>query len=133
MRLRPAATEDHNGHGVYFHSKTRRTRMDERRGAHRYKLPLSVVVKLVPASNEPELLHARTRDVSTGGVYFTTDRKLPVGMKFDLSLTMPNEVTQGSPVIVAAQARVVRQEEKSENSTRRVGIAAQFERYNLVR
>ena len=107
--------------------------MEERRRAHRYKLPLSVVVKLVPASSEPELLHARTRDVSTGGVYFTTDRKLPVGMKFDLSLTLPKEVTQDAPVIVAAQARVVRQEEKSENSTRRVGIAAQFERYNLIR
>ena len=107
--------------------------MEERRGAHRYRLPLSVVVKLMPASSEPELLHARTRDVSTGGVYFTTDRQLPVGMKFDLSLTLPVEVTQDSPVIVAAQARVVRQEEKSENSTRRVGIAAQFERYSLVR
>jgi hypothetical protein len=107
--------------------------MQERRGAHRYKLPLSVIVKLVPASSEPELLHARTRDVSTRGLYFTTDRKLPIGMKFDLSLTLPKEVTQGSPVIVAAQARVVRQEDKSENSTRRVGIAAQFEQYNLVR
>jgi hypothetical protein len=107
--------------------------MDERRGAHRYKLPLSLVVKLLPASSEPELLHARTRDVSTRGVYFTTDRKLPVGMKVDLSLTLPKEVTQGSPVIVAAKARVVRHEEKSENSTRRVGIAAQFEQYNLVR
>ena len=107
--------------------------MEERRVARRYKLPLSVVVKLVPASSEPELLHTRTRDVSTGGIYFTTDRKLPVGMKFDLSLTLPKEVTQDSPVIVAAQARVVRQEVKSENSTRRVGIAAQFERYNLVR
>jgi hypothetical protein len=107
--------------------------MEERRGAHRYRLPLSLVVKLMPASSEPELLHARTRDVSTRGLYFTTDRKLPVGMKVDLSLTLPKEVTQGSPVIVAAQARVVRQEEKSENSARRVGIAAQFEQYNLVR
>jgi hypothetical protein len=107
--------------------------MDERRGAHRYRLPLSLVVKLMPPSSGTELLDARTRDVSTDGVYFTTDRQLPVGMKFDLSLTLPKEVTQGNPVIVAAHARVVRQEEKSENSTRRVGIAAQFEQYNLIR
>src|SRR5437899_6832029 len=106
--------------------------MEERRGAHRYKLPLSVVVGLMPASNEPEVLHARTRDVSTRG-YFTMGRKLPVGMKFDLSLPLPKEVTQRSSVVVAAQARVVRQEEKSENSARRMGIAAQFEQYNLIR
>ncbi len=85
--------------------------MEGRRGAHRYKLPLSVVVRLMPASSGPELLHARTRDVSTRGV----------------------EVTQGSPVVVAAQARVVRQEERPDNLARRVGIAAQFEQYNLIR
>ncbi len=107
--------------------------MEGRRGAHRYKLPLSVVVRLMPASSGPELLHARTRDVSTRGVYFTTDRKLPVGMKFDLSLPLPMEVTQGSPVVVAAQARVVRQEERPDNLARRVRIAAQFEQYNLIR
>jgi len=78
--------------------------MEERRGAHRYRLPLSVVVKLMPASSEPEPLHARTRDVSTRGIYFATDRKLPVGMKLDLSLTLPKEVTQRSSVVVAAQA-----------------------------
>lgn len=124
---------DDGGHGADFHFRIRRTGMEERRGAHRYKLPLSLVVRLMPASSEPELLHARTRDVSTHGIYFTTDRKLPVGMKFDLSLTLPKEVTQDNPVIVAAHARVVRQEEKSENPTRRVGIAAQFVRYDLVR
>jgi len=54
-------------------------------------------------------------------------------MKFDLSLPLPMEVTQGSPVVVAAQARVVRQEERPDNLARRVRIAAQFEQYNLIR
>jgi PilZ domain len=107
--------------------------MEERRVAHRYKLPLPVIVKLLQSAAAPGELRATTRDVSTSGVYFTSDERLTVGIKLDLSLTLPPEVTQGSAVIVDAQARVMRVDEQPAGAADRFGIAAIIDRFNVSR
>ena len=107
--------------------------MEERRTARRYRLPLTVEVRRVHVGKELELLHARMEDVSTHGLYYSSDQRLAVGTRFNFSLTLPTEFTHDSNVVIDAQARVVRVVEKSEkNMVKRVGIAALIERYNII-
>ena len=91
-----------------------------------------VEFRRVPMAKESELLHARMEDVSTHGLYFISDQRLAVGTRFNLSLTLPREITYDSDVVIDAQARVVRVVEKPENVVKRVGIAALIERYNII-
>ena len=107
--------------------------MEERRIAHRYKLPLPVIVKRLPLDAAPGEIHVTTRDVSTSGVYFTSDQPLSVGVKLDLSLTLPSEITQGSAVVIDAQARVMRVDECPADVRGRFGIAAIIDRFNVSR
>jgi hypothetical protein len=107
--------------------------MEERRIAHRYKLPLPVIVKRLPLNEQRNELHSTTRDVSTTGVYFTSDQRFSVGIKLDLSLTLPPEVTQGSAVVIDAQARVLRVDERSAGVFKRFGIAAAIDKFNVSR
>jgi hypothetical protein len=106
--------------------------MEERRVAHRYKLPLPVIVKRLSLDPKGEL-RVTTRDVSTSGVYFTSDEPLALGIKLDLSLTLPPEVTQGSAVVIDAQARVMRVDERPSGADDRFGIAAVIDRFNVSR
>jgi PilZ domain len=106
--------------------------MGERRAAHRYKLALGIAVRRLPISKESGIVHARTRNVSTCGLYFMSDQRLRVGARLDLSLTLPAELTQGSPVVtIDARARVVRVDEKPTGAVNGVGVAALIERYNI--
>jgi hypothetical protein len=107
--------------------------MEERRVAHRYKLPLPVVVKRLPLNATLGEIHVTTRDVSTSGVYFTSDERLAIGIKLDLSLTLPPEVTQGSAVVIDAQARVQRVDEPPAGDADRFGIAAIIDKFNVSR
>jgi c-di-GMP-binding flagellar brake protein YcgR len=107
--------------------------MEERRLAHRYKLPLPVLIKRLPLDTLAGEMRVTTRDVSTTGVYFTSDERLAVGLKLDLSLTLPSEITQGSAVIIDAQARVMRVDEQPSGGEDRFGIAAAIDRFNVSR
>lgn len=107
--------------------------MDERRTARRYDLSLPVIVR---TSNERAMTsrEAKTRDISTRGLYFVIDEDLKSGSELDITLTLPAEMTQGINVIVRALGKVVRAEKrKSEDGTSRVGVAAVIERYDIIR
>ena len=107
--------------------------MEERRVAHRYKLPLATIVKRLSLDDASEEIRATTRDVSTSGIYFITGERLPVGLKLDLSLTLPPEITQGSAVVIDAQARVMRVDESPTGNSDRFGVAAAIDRFNVSR
>ncbi len=107
--------------------------MKERRAARRFKLALPVAISGVPNLNEFQPLHARTRDISTHGVYFSLDRELPTGTKFDLSIRLPKEITHGTQVLIDAQARVVRVERKRGNTPKQVGLAAVIQNYKFIK
>jgi hypothetical protein len=91
-----------------------------------------VIVKRLSLDPKGEL-RVTTRDVSTSGVYFTSDEPLALGIKLDLSLTLPPEVTQGSAVVIDAQARVMRVDERPSGADDRFGIAAVIDRFNVSR
>ena len=81
--------------------------MEERRNSHRYNLPLSVTVRPLPQDSASEF-RVTTRDVSTGGLYFTSTQRLNIGNKLDLAVTLPSEATAGSSITIDAQAHVLR-------------------------
>jgi len=105
--------------------------MNERRAADRYKLPLVGVVSGAPSLNESDLVYANVRDVSTRGVYFTTDRHIPIGASFAFSFNLPTEVTEGSDVSIETRARVVRIAGEPGNALKPIGVAAVFEKYRI--
>ena len=107
--------------------------MEERRGAHRYKLPLPVVVKRLPLDVTLPEIHVVARDVSVSGIYFTSNQRLAVGSKLALSLTLPSEVAQGSAVIIDAQARVLRLDECPTGDADPFGVAAIIDKFNISR
>jgi hypothetical protein len=106
--------------------------MTERRTARRYDLSLPVVIR-VPVDKNTDSRNGRTRDISTRGLYFTLDKDLESGAELDITLTLPSEITRGTEVLVRAQGRVIRVEHDDQEDSKRVGVAAVIERYDIIR
>lgn len=107
--------------------------MAERRAAHRYPISAAVVVRRRSKDMSLEFVHAVTRDVSTQGIYFTSNQPFAVGTRIGLLLTFPLQVSNSSQVVVKAEAIVVRMEENSDNVAERLGIAAVIDSYDIVK
>ena len=108
----------------------------DRRGARRFGLelpmtfvPFSDCVRLQQPANHSTAL---THDVSTSGIYFTTNEPLTPGQELTFTLALPAEMTYGREIYVCGQARVLRTEEKREKGILRVGVAAALVRYEVV-
>lgn len=106
--------------------------MTERRTARRYDLSLPVNIRL-PINREPRSHSGHTRDISTHGVYFMTQRDLTPGTEIDFTLTLPVEITRGTEVFVRAHGRVIRVDKRVEEDQDAVGVAAVIERYDIIR
>jgi len=106
--------------------------MTERRMARRYDLSLPVNIRL-PIHREPGPQSGHTRDISTRGVYFMTQKELAPGTEIDFTLTLPAELTRGTEVLVRAHGRVVRVDRQGEEDSGTVGVAAVIERYDIIR
>ena len=106
--------------------------MNERRTARRYDLSLPVIVR-IPIEGEAASRSGKTRDISTRGVYFVMVEDLNAGSELDITMTLPSEVTGGTEVFIRALGKVVRVEKRSEDGNPRFGVAAQIERYEIVR
>jgi hypothetical protein len=104
--------------------------MQERRSAPRYRLSLPVAIKRALASKQSDILHSRVKDISTGGIYFTSQENFTIGDKFEFSVTLPTEGIHVAEVFVEAQAMVVRVEQ---NVTRRWCVAAMIEVFKIIR
>jgi len=103
----------------------------ERRKTRRYNLSLPATVNALGQ----ESVSARSRDVSTGGVYLVFDSQgnLLPGTELDLTLTLPKEITSDEEVLVRAHGKTVRVDTFGENGTRTIGIAVAFERHHFIR
>ncbi|MGB7728416.1 MAG: PilZ domain-containing protein [Candidatus Acidiferrum sp.] len=106
--------------------------MTERRMARRYDLTLPVSVRFA-VENLLTKQEGRTRDISTRGLYFVVSQELQSGSELDITLTLPAEITHGTEVLVRAQAKIVRVEQRVEDETPRTGIAVVIERYDIIR
>lgn len=104
----------------------------ERRATQRYRLNLAVVLRRAPKVSESDILNGNTRNISTGGMYFTTDRHLAVNEVVDFSLTFAG-LAEGTIVVVSGRARVLRMESRRETISERVGVAAAIQDFRILR
>jgi hypothetical protein len=107
--------------------------MKERRTTRRYKISVAVVVRRLSNAMASEFVQGKTHDLSTRGLYFTSNQRFAFGTRIGLSLTLPLDATDGSRVFVDAKGKVLRVEEKPDNVSGHVGIAAVIDSYNIVR
>jgi len=107
--------------------------MQELRTATRYRLPLSITIKRSLATRQFDDSYGRIRDISTRGVYFTSQENFTEGDRLEFSVTFPSEAIGGAEVSVEAEARVVRVEQKQLTEAERFGVAAVIERYETIR
>jgi hypothetical protein len=106
--------------------------MNERRIARRYDLSLPVNVSL-PITRDPGPSDGQTRDISTRGVYFTTQKEFAPGAQVDFTLTLPAEITRGTEVFVRIRGRVVRVDKRRDEDHERIGVATVIEQYEFIR
>lgn len=106
--------------------------MEERRTAQRYKISAAVVARCLSKAMASLFVHAETHDVSTRGIFFTSNQRFAVGTRVGLSLTTPLQATDRCQLVVDAKAKVMRVEENSDNADGRVGIAAVIDSYDIV-
>ena len=104
---------------------------NERRSARRYDLSLPVIIR-VPLDNVASSRKGKIRDISTRGVYFTSDQDLSAGAEVDLTITLPVEVA-GAEVFIRAKGKVLRLEKTPERGSPQVGVAAVIELYEIIR
>ena len=103
--------------------------MNERRFALRFRLALPITVTGIPGLEEN--LHGQTRDISAWGVYFTINRRLEIGTRVNISILLPETVTDRTRVSIHGKLKVVRIE--AINGAMSVGIAGRLENGKIVR
>jgi hypothetical protein len=106
--------------------------MKERRATQRYDLSLPVTVRPL-SPKESTCRTGKTRDISTGGLYFIINSSPDAGAELDLKLTLPSEVTGGAEVFIVATGKVVRVDKRTGVEGQPVGVAAVFRMREMVR
>lgn len=106
--------------------------MSERRTTRRYDLSLPVIIR-VPTVRDVDSQVGKTRDISTRGLYFVIGQDLDAGSELDITMTLPAEITHGTDVFVRVRGKVLRVDRRVEDGTRRLGVAAVIERYDIIR
>jgi hypothetical protein len=96
----------------------------DKRMARRFALTLPVAVR---DQGREEI--ASTRDISSRGICFYTDRRLETGSEVEFTLTLPPEITMTEAIQVHCKGRVVRVEELP---TGKIAVAAQINQYQFM-
>ncbi len=98
----------------------------ERRGAQRFEVHLPVAICC-----EGRTFTGFTQDLSSRGVFFYCEAKLPDGAAVELTFTMPSEITLGESMPVRCLGHVLRSA-AAQNGTRN-GIAVYLKSYEYLR
>lgn len=99
------------------------TPIGEKRGTRRFALKLPVTVR------GPQPHVAQTRDVSSRGICFYTDKRIEPGSDLEFTLTLPPEITMTEAIEVQCSGKVVRVEETPGG---KLAIAAQIDQYQFL-
>jgi c-di-GMP-binding flagellar brake protein YcgR len=94
----------------------------------RSRIPVSVPAT-VRSKETPTELSAVTRDLSVGGVFLYTDRRITEGSKLEIVLILPAELGLGDKQWACCQASVVRVEE---GDGHQFGVAATIEHLDIL-
>ena len=108
--------------------------MIDNRKNRRYDLRLPV--ELVRAGGEQVSNLGETRNVSSGGVLFTSDAPVDVGQPIEYLISLPPGPNREARVRLRCLGKVLRlvqSDSKPGNGSHHVGVAATMERYEFVR
>jgi hypothetical protein len=100
----------------------------ERRRAERFNFGMPLTVQWTIGS-EQRKAHTVSQDVSSGGVYFFLPEAIPTGTAVEVEMTMPTQITLGSPVRVRCHGRIQRCVMKPGESA---GMATMIEKYEFL-
>jgi hypothetical protein len=86
--------------------------MAENRSMERFDLDLKAFVSVSDESDKSDSLKMHTRDISTNGVYLTTDSPLPVGTRVnvDMILSLDEIKKLGGKALIKSSGEVLRTE-----------------------
>ena len=85
----------------------------------------------MPNGTEP--VRGAISDISTQGVYFTTDQPLRPETRISITFAIPGEISSGTQVSLNAIARVVRTQNGPAWESQRVGVAVEIESFCNIR
>jgi hypothetical protein len=102
--------------------------LDDRRRSERFNFGVPLTVQWTNGS-EQRKAQAVTQDVSSGGLYFFLPEAIPDGTPVEIEMTLPTNITLGTPVKVRCQGRIQRCVLKQGEST---GLATMIEKYEFV-
>lgn len=95
----------------------------ERRGKRRFHIEQDVRYKMLYGQRIAETGAGKTVNISSGGVWFTTENMLTTGMPVELSMAWPVLLNEACPMKLMIYGCVVRSNEK--------GAAVAIERYEF--
>jgi len=102
---------------------------DERRLAPRHNLKIPLRVQPVGLPRAPVRLPEST-NVSSRGIYFSSDLPFQVGTALEVTFRMPEEVTGEAPREWICKGRVVRADAEN-GSSDRTGIGVEIQSYEV--
>ena len=106
--------------------------MPEQRRSRRFELKLPF--ELLKSGSKPVSKVGETKNLSSGGVLFTSDASMEIGDPIEYLVTLPTSVKQGVPVRLHCVGKVMRNHENpSVGSSGSCAVAATIERYEFVR
>jgi hypothetical protein len=106
--------------------------MKDRRTAQRYEMSLPIFIRAIVETEIP-LRTGNTRDLSSHGIYFTTDDDLSTGAEMNLAVALPAAIAGGSEAFVQAVGKIVRVDKYSIDGNPPIGVAVVIERCEIVR
>ena len=102
--------------------------LQERRHSERFNLGVPLTVRWTNGSGQRQA-RAVTQDVSSGGMYFYLPEAIPDGTAVEIEMTLPTQITLGTPVRVRCKGRIQRCVLKPGEST---GMATMIEKYEFL-
>lgn len=105
----------------------------EQRKSKRFELRLPI--ELIRSGGEPLNKLTETRNVSSGGVLFDSEKQLAVGEPIEYFLTLPTGAKDGGNVRLHCVGTIIRLEsnQRRNNKEKPFHVAATLERYEFVR
>lgn len=100
------------------------------RQSRRFDLPIPLQIRVVDSAS-PAFTTVTCSNVSSRGVYFSTDYPFLVGERVEVSLKMPQEVADAPERDWVCHGRVVRTDHNKDAA--HVGVAVEFLYYEILR
>lgn len=107
----------------YSEIESKQTNERERRAKRRFQIEQDVRYKMLYGQRIAETGSGKTLNISSSGVWFTTETMLTIGMPVELSMTWPVLLNDSCPMKLMIYGCVVRSNER--------GAAVAIERYEF--